>query len=273
MSRSKRTPLSAQDKSKWRDKVREECLQRVKQHRQGVLWRMRQEGGNGLQEADVHSVLAGIIADVSSSSPAQASPEAASLGSPVAYGTPAPMMDEEDDWLSRPSTPQPASADPLAWLSRRDMPRENIVDAAQQLDESDYMQLMADMEQSFLDAMLQDEAAFLSHLEAQDIDSLVALHDETPSSSGGVQCPICRSTDLVERHGVVLCPAGDLRLDLRHEGMTLDHVRQRLAAAVEGHGQMGCLGRPSFGMESIAPGAGPTLVMRCNSCTCVHVVV
>ncbi len=30
----------------------------------------------------MHSVLAGIIADVSSSSPAQASPEAASLGSP-----------------------------------------------------------------------------------------------------------------------------------------------------------------------------------------------
>lgn len=54
------------------------------------------------------------------------------------------------------------------------MPRENIVDAAQQLDESDYMQLMADMEQSFLDAMLQDEAAFLSYLEAQDIDSLVS---------------------------------------------------------------------------------------------------
>ena len=40
-----------------------------------------QEGGSGLQEADVHSVLAGIIADVSSSSPAQGSPEAALSGS------------------------------------------------------------------------------------------------------------------------------------------------------------------------------------------------
>ncbi len=49
------------------------------------------------------------------------------------------------------------------------------MDAAQQLDESDYMQLMADMEQSFLDAMLQDEAAFLSQLEAQDIDGLVSF--------------------------------------------------------------------------------------------------
>lgn len=47
------------------------------------------------------------------------------------------------------------------------------MDAALQLGEAEYVQLMADMEQSFLDAMLQDEAAFLSQLEAQDIDSLV----------------------------------------------------------------------------------------------------
>ena len=53
----------------------------------------------------------------------------------------------------------------------------------------------------------------------------------------------------------------------------LPACRHRLAAAVEGHGQLGCTGLPTFGMESVAPGAGPTLVMRCNGCTCVHVVV
>ena len=42
MSRAKRTPLSGQDKTRWREKVREECMQRVKQHRRSVLWRMRQ---------------------------------------------------------------------------------------------------------------------------------------------------------------------------------------------------------------------------------------
>lgn len=54
------------------------------------------------------------------------------------------------------------------------MPRGNIVDAAEQLGELDYMQLMADMEQSFMDSMLQDEAAFLSQLEAQEVASLVS---------------------------------------------------------------------------------------------------
>ena len=42
MSRSKRAPLTAQDRAQWRDKVREECLQRAKEHRQSMLWRMRQ---------------------------------------------------------------------------------------------------------------------------------------------------------------------------------------------------------------------------------------
>ena len=51
------------------------------------------------------------------------------------------------------------------------------------------------------------------------------MHEEGPSCSGAVACPVCHSDGLVERNGVVLCPAGDVRLDLRHEGLTLDHVR------------------------------------------------
>ena len=47
------------------------------------------------------------------------------------------------------------------------------MEAEPQLDGPEYMQLMADMEQSFLDAMLQDEAAYLSQLEAQEVNSLV----------------------------------------------------------------------------------------------------
>ncbi len=56
------------------------------------------------------------------------------------------------------------------------MPLSNIMDGAHELDVSEYLQLMADMEQSFLDAMMADEAAFLSQMQADDaheLDSLV----------------------------------------------------------------------------------------------------
>lgn len=51
------------------------------------------------------------------------------------------------------------------------------------------------------------------------------MHEEAQGCSHGVQCPICRNGELVDRNGVVLCPSGDLRLDLRQEGLSLDHVR------------------------------------------------
>ena len=52
------------------------------------------------------------------------------------------------------------------------------------------------------------------------------LEGESPGSSNGrVLCPVCRAGRLTECQGVVLCARGDLRLDLRTEGLTLDDVR------------------------------------------------
>ena len=51
------------------------------------------------------------------------------------------------------------------------------------------------------------------------------MHEEMPCSSDGVQCPVCCRHCLVERNGVILCPSGDLRLDLRKESLSLEHVR------------------------------------------------
>ena len=51
------------------------------------------------------------------------------------------------------------------------------MDEAFQLDEAEYLKLMSEMEQSFLAALLRDEAAFLTRLEAEDardLDSLVS---------------------------------------------------------------------------------------------------
>ena len=51
------------------------------------------------------------------------------------------------------------------------------MDEAFQLDDAEYLKLMSEMEQSFLAALLQDEAAFLTRLEAEDardLDSLVS---------------------------------------------------------------------------------------------------
>lgn len=61
------------------------------------------------------------------------------------------------------------------WLPCRAMPTCNIMEEAFELDEAEYMRLMAEMEQSFLDEQLRDEAAFLLQLEAEDAQDLHSL--------------------------------------------------------------------------------------------------
>lgn len=53
------------------------------------------------------------------------------------------------------------------------------------------------------------------------------LHAEDTSTSCPIPCPVCRNGHLTEHNGVVLCSSGDLRMDLRVEGLTLDDVRWR----------------------------------------------
>ncbi len=53
----------------------------------------------------------------------------------------------------------------------------------------------------------------------------VDLHAEETSTSGCISCPICCEGHLTQRNGVLLCSRGDLRMDLRVEGLTLEDVR------------------------------------------------
>ena len=89
------------------------------------------------------------------------------------------------------------------------------------------------------------------------------MHEESHSSSRGVQCPLCRSNDLVERNGIVLCPAGDLRLDLRNEGLTLDHVRCVTVTSCPIHMCAQCFKVMCEGHELCA-------YVLLRSCRCLH---
>ena len=100
------------------------------------------------------------------------------------------------------------------------------------------------------------------------------------SASQPVLCPFCRQASLVQHHGVILCPRGDLRLDVALEGLGLEDLRQRLAAALDAHAARGCGAAPEFGLQAAAaggpPGAdggGALLCMACRQCGCFEVVL
>ncbi len=55
------------------------------------------------------------------------------------------------------------------------------------------------------------------------------------AQQGGVLCPLCQRAELVQLHGYIACPQDRFQLDVRSEGITLEHVRQRLAEAYQVH--------------------------------------
>ena len=60
-----------------------------------------------------------------------------------------------------------------------------------------------------------------------------------PQTSGcccpadAVICPVCCKANLAELQGIIACPRGDVRLDLRTEQLNLQDLRHRLASVLE----------------------------------------
>ena len=102
----------------------------------------------------------------------------------------------------------------------------------------------------------------------------------SPAAAGGedgggqgpaVLCPLCQEAGLVQRQGVILCPTKDLRLDTSVEGLGLEDLRQRLAAAFTEHAAAGCRGRLVF--EQRAAAGGNSLLAMCEECSMLDIVM
>lgn len=87
-------------------------------------------------------------------------------------------------------------------------------------------------------------------------------------------CPLCGGAYLVQHRGVILCPRQDLRLDVALERLSLEDLRQRLAAALHAHAQRGCTAQASFAMQQQPDwGGGAILCLGCTACGCMEVVL
>lgn len=60
---------------------------------------------------------------------------------------------------------------------------------------------------------------------------LIALF--AADAASGVLCPVCKSCQLVQRQGLLVCPSEGWRLNLSREGVNMDTIKANLAAAYE----------------------------------------
>jgi hypothetical protein len=53
------------------------------------------------------------------------------------------------------------------------------------------------------------------------------------AGAGSVLCPVCKSCQLVQRQGLLVCPSEGWRLNLAKEGVSMDTIMTNLATAYE----------------------------------------
>ncbi|PIK56489.1 hypothetical protein BSL78_06604 [Apostichopus japonicus] len=92
---------------------------------------------------------------------------------------------------------------------------------------------------------------------------------ETLSASDDVICPVCRGNHLMLNKGIFFCSCG-LRVDTKQDGLTLQNVKKLLEDAVNEHGGH-CNHVPQF--CPIDMGGGVNLVMGCEKCDVMHIII
>lgn len=225
--------------------LREECFQQLAAERERILHLRRLSKSASDGKLSVQNALHGLIHGVgtrlqtattptTSTSTEIASPD---VNSRYAYTTP---------------------------QQRSNLPREFS------LPQHEYEELMASLEASLIEEMLQEEAEYLESIENEQIEEYVALNTNTTVPPEGVLCPLCREKALVQHSGVVLCPAGHLRLDLTTEGLTLNDLQGRLAAHFESHASS-CPAFPVFLVDSRS--GEDLLCLVCQHCRRFDVII
>lgn len=136
--------------------------------------------------------------------------------------------------------------------------------------------LLAEMEAAVM-AEIQAELAAWEAANAADaaaVGHMAEAHEAfvQRAGPGAVLCPVCKAGHLALRHGLLVCPAEGWRVNVSAEGVSMEGVSARLAAAYEEHAAAGCAGQLQFAVEDLF-GCGDSLTSSCATCNSLAVVV
>eukprot|EP00249_Psilotum_nudum_P012680 c23917_g1_i1 orf=472-1038(-) len=171
---------------KWKKKLRDQCLQRVKQDRDELIWRIRSVSKSAQDPKEVAASTFGEI-----------------------------LFDEVNKLI--PANLQGQGFDSRLWEYE---PSEVFPDLSQE----DYENLMTDMEKILHEDYLVEErgreAALLEEYEntcIQEEQSFTALLEHLQNEDDGLLCPICRMRYLQQKQHYIYCSCGKFQLDTQND--------------------------------------------------------
>jgi len=223
----------------WREELRKNCLERVKNERLHLLRKVRTQGGLPAKDMKtVESVVRSIISD-----------EVQKLKKCVDG-----KEDRDVDMIWEYQGPQ--AAEPAEFDSE---------DILLEMERLLYEDLREELIQKEIEA-LDEEDAYL----AQAAFDQMHLNEEG-AENAKLWCPVCKQGELREARNLIHCTLCEMRLDLGEDKVNLDFLRERLANAHVEHLDRGCTLSPKFCLQTMF--GLSALYIQCDKCNTFDVVV
>ncbi|XP_047042601.1 RPA-interacting protein A-like isoform X1 [Lolium rigidum] len=237
-ARHRRVPNKSR-RPEWREELRTNCLERVKNERVQLLWKVRIQGQLPANDKKtVESAVRNIISD-----------EVQKLKQCVDG-----KEDKDVDMIWEYQGPQ--EAEPAEFDSE---------DILLEMERLLYEDLREELIRKEIEA-LDEEDAYL----AQAAFDHLQLNDEG-AENAKLWCPVCKQGELREAHNLIYCTLCKIRLDLGEDKVDLDFLRERLANVHTEHLDRGCTLSPKFCLQTMF--GLNALCIQCDKCSTFEVVM
>lgn len=240
-----RQPLKAHHPN-IKEKLRQNCLRRVREERALLLWKLRSNGKQPSHPAKeiVESTFRDIVSDelqkIKQPPQSDCQNNSASEGDDILW---------EYDGLLEDKSTENESEELL-------MEMERIL----------YEDLREEMIRRELE-VYEKEDDYL----AQAVFEHMQLHDNQVGENDTVWCPICKQGELQEAYHLIYCTRCKLRLDLENDKVNLNFLKDRLGEVHEEHLERGCKATPKFYMETVFDLTA--LYIQCQMCNKFEIVL
>lgn len=243
-ARQKRVSLKTRS-PEWKEKLLRNCLERAKEERSHLIWKIRLSVQSENQKDIVESTFRDIVSE-----------EFRKI--------------EESSYIEKGEV-HAINVDDLLW-------EYNDLQMSSSPKHSEYEELLIEMERLLyedlrkelirreLDAM-EEEDEYL----ARAVDEQIQLNDKQSVKDDRLWCPVCKQGQLRVDCRLVYCTGCNLQLDLENDKANLDVLRERLAAVYEEHLDSGCKAAPGFCLESRFKITA--LYIQCHVCQTFEVVL
>jgi len=218
----------------WKDRFRQGCLDRLKNKRQDLVESLRRTGGSP-----------------SSESPSQSSQDRINQV----------MVDEWHKMkLESPILNLPGCSSNKRFKFAFDD------------DEFEDIEEILNVFEDIQSDLLKEEMQMLAEYEdivSFDDDSLCAAIDMLSTKT--VTCPVCKRNNLLQNKHIIFCQCG-VRVDTKEDAINLKFVESQLQNLISTHG-VSCKMSPDFGLIDMTGDDMKNIIMTCQSCDCMEIVV